>query len=339
MTRFARLDGQSEKDVAQIVSMPAVRDRLGDRTGEIQQVTRLGSGAYRIDGTAGAYVMRFPGDEDKLRALRREERVRRGLQRRVAVRVPDTTVIDDVEGCPVFALHSLIAGDPLETETLERQSPEGYECFVGDLVRFFCQTHAVPMDVACDWLGLPFEGERTRLELVSERGKPTWFGPEAVAEMRPRVLLLLDEGEAALLADTVRRFEALERDPAWMVFGHGDMHGYNMAVAEDAPGLRLVGVFDLECTGILDIHEDLFRLSLVSEALLDRVIEAYQCQAGWAWRIDRERVAIYYRAFLFYLMDGKSGEPLTHLKRLLQAHLAYCGRAKGRGEGGKSQPG
>jgi hypothetical protein len=39
--------------------------------------------------------------------------------------------------------------------------------------------------------------------------------------------------------------------------------------------------------------------------------------------VDRERIAVYYRAFLFYLMVGKSGPRLVHLKPLLRAHFAH----------------
>ena len=72
----------------------------------------------------------------------------------------------------------------------------------------------------------------------------------------------------------------------------------------------------------MDVHEDLFRLSLVSEELLERVIEMYHRLTDHARSIDRDRIAVYYRAFLFYLMVGKSGPRLGHLKRLLQTHLA-----------------
>ena len=160
-------------------------------------------------------------------------------------------------------------------------------------------------------------------DLARVWGKPAWFNPDAVAALRPRVAPLLSAQEAAWFEDTVRRFEALQPDPINMVFGHGDMHGYNMATVQDASGLRLVGAFDLGCTGILDIHEDLFRLSLVSEALLDRVSVVYQGLAGQTRALHRNRLAIYYRAFLFYLMDGKSGTGLQHLKRLFHAHIAY----------------
>jgi aminoglycoside phosphotransferase len=102
-----------------------------------------------------------------------------------------------------------------------------------------------------------------------------------------------------------------------------------MAIADDRGGPRLVGAFDLGCTGILDIHEDLFRLSLVSEALLDEVLRAYQGLSLAAHSLDRARIAIYYRAFLFYLMVGTTGERLDQLKGLLCTHLEYGATACG----------
>jgi len=96
-----------------------------------------------------------------------------------------------------------------------------------------------------------------------------------------------------------------------------------MALEQDEVGPRLAGVFDLGCTGILDVHEDLFRLSLVDEALLDAVIKAYHRLTGHAWMLDRNRIAIYYRAFLFYLMVDQTDERVALLKTLLRRHLEY----------------
>jgi hypothetical protein len=252
--------------------------------------------------------------------LQREARVQRGLRDRVTARIPDTRVIDDLEGCPPFAVHTTIPGRPLTTDNYERASPEARGVLVADLARFFCETHSVPLSLACEWLGIAFDGERTVSELVATRGKPVWFSPGAVAEMRPKLMPLLDEGERHLFEDTVGRFVALDTAPGDMVFGHGDIHGYNVAIADDGGGPRLVGAFDLGCTGILDVHEDFFRLSLVSEPMLERVLEVYQGLLPAAGSLDRERIAVYYRAFLFCLMVGKVGEQLGHLKALLHRH-------------------
>ncbi|MBL7202231.1 MAG: phosphotransferase [Anaerolineae bacterium] len=217
----------------------------------------------------------------------------------------------------------MIPGQPLTTDRLERLSPQARDRLIVDLARFFHDTHSIPQGEACEWLGIRFDGERTAARLAETRGKPTWFSPDAVAEMRPALMPLLDHRQRTRFEDTVRRFEALETDPDNMVFGHGDLHGYNMALEEDSLGLKLAGVFDLGCAGILDIHEDFFRLSLISEDLLEQVIETYQGLSRRKRTLRRDRIAIYYRAFLFHLMAGKSGQGLRHLQALLGRHLAY----------------
>ena len=144
--------------------------------------------------------------------------------------------------------------------------------------------------------------------------------------MRPILKLRLDNTLSDLFEETVSLFEALKISPGFMVFGHGDMHGFNMAMGIEPTGNRLIGVFDLECAGILDIHEDFFRLSLVSEDLLEHVLAAYQNMSDRTCPINRDRIAIYYRAFLFYLMAEVPEENLAHLKAMLQKHLEYYGR-------------
>jgi aminoglycoside phosphotransferase (APT) family kinase protein len=314
-----------EAEVAEILSTSEIRRRLGERLGAGMRVTLLGGNTYKAAGSGGEFVVRFPRDEAHLSMLRKEESVQRGLRDRITVLVPDTRVIDGVDGCPVFAIHRMIQGEPLESERYDHLSPEARDRLIGDLATFFWETHAIPPETACEWLGIPFDGERAVAELASIQGKPTWFGPDQVTSMRPILAPLLDDGQAALFERTVGLFEALETDPAHMVFGHGDMHGYNMAIVEDRLGPRFAGAFDLGCTGILDVHEDFFRLSLISEDMLERVIEAYQDIPGQARTLKRDRIAIYYRAFLFYLMAEVPREALGYLKSLLQQHIAYYG--------------
>jgi hypothetical protein len=194
---------------------------------------------------------------------------------------------------------------------------------VQDLASLFRAFHAVLLELACTWLDLPYAGSPPTAALAARFGKPAWFCPDATAAIRTAVAPTLNRGEIALFEDTVHRFEALEADAATLVFGHGDIHGYNLAMGEDTLGPRLAGVFDLGNAGVLDIHEDLFCLSLVSESLLDEVIGAYQRLPGPARMIDRQRAAVYYRAFLFYLMAEDGGCGLEHLRRLLRDHLSY----------------
>jgi ribosomal protein S18 acetylase RimI-like enzyme len=319
-----------EAEVAEILSTPEISRRLDDRPGIGMRVTLLDDNTYKVAGSKGEFVVRFPRDKAHLSLLKREESIQRGLKGRITALIPDTRVIDGVDGCPALAIHRMIQGEPLESDCYDRLSPEARDRLIGDLVTFFWQTHAVELEAACEWLDIPFDGERTVAELASTRGKPIWFDPHAVAGMRPILAALLDDRQAALFDDTVRLFEALEADPAYMVFGHGDMHGYNMALAEDRLGPRFVGAFDLGCAGILDIHEDFFRLSLISEDLLERVIDTYQGLPGQTRRPERDRIAIYYRAFLFYLMAEVPHEALDHLKSMLQKHIDYYDATYGR---------
>ena len=325
----------SEAEVAEIISAPRVSERLGHRIGVDVRVTLLGGNTYKIAGSKGEFVVRFPRDKAHLSLLKKEESVQRGLKGRVTALIPDThviddAVIDDADGCPAFAIHHMIKGEPLESECYDHLSIEARDRLIGDLVTFFWETHAIGLEAACEWLGVPFDGERTVAELASTQGKPAWFSPDEVASMRPILATRLDDRQAALFKDTIRLFEALETDPAYMVFGHGDMHGYNMAIAEDRLGPMFVGAFDLGCAGILDIHEDFFRLSLISEDMLERVLEAYQRFPGQTRALKRDRIAIYYRAFLFYLMAEVPDEALDHLKSLLQKHIVYYDAAYGR---------
>jgi hypothetical protein len=217
----------------------------------------------------------------------------------------------------------MIPGEPLTTDLYLDLVPTARDRLVGDLARFFRQTHGIPLRVVCEWLDMLYEGERTVAAWASAHKDHPWFGPDAITEMRPLLEPLLDADQGRLFEDTARRFGALETSPDHMVFGHGDIHGYNVAMGQDDLGARIVGVFDLGCTGILDLHEDFFRLSLVSEDLVERVMDAYCALLGPDRPLDRDRIAIYYRAFLFHLMMDSARSRLDGLKQLLSAHVQY----------------
>jgi aminoglycoside phosphotransferase len=278
---------------------------------------------YQITDDDRQYIVRIAQDEAHLAALHKEERIQRGLRERVTLLMPDTVVIDDLKDVPAFAIHRMVPGEPLVTEHYSHVSPQARARLIRDLVRFFHETHSVPWETACDWLGIPQGGARTAATLAATYGKPVWFDPDIMPEMREHLEPIIDDAGKSLFEDTVRRFQALEIVPDCMVFGHGDIHGYNVAMEQNSVGPKIIGVFDLECAGILDVHEDLFRLSLVSEELLEEVMAAYSRLLGQTRSLDRGRIAIYYRAFLFHLMIGKTGEKLEHLKRLLAAHVEH----------------
>jgi aminoglycoside phosphotransferase len=306
-----------------LLTTPEADRQLGLHLGPDARAASLSArrSTFQVSAAAESYVVRLAQDRAHLADLRREARIAAALQGRTALRLPDTRV---VEGEPAFALHKMIPGKPLTTEHFTQSAPAARERLVGDLARFFRQMHGIPLRQAGEWLDIAHEGDDLAQGLAPRCGKPLWFAPDEVAAMRPELVSVLDARTWLLFERTVAQFEALAPHPEYMVFGHGDLHGYNAAVVQDDLGPRLVGVFDLENTGILDVHEDFFRLSLVSEAMLDDVLAAYQHLPGPARSLDRARIAVYYRAFLFYLMVGKAGERLAHLHGLLTKHLDYC---------------
>ncbi len=72
----------------------------------------------------------------------------------------------------------------------------------------------------------------------------------------------------------------------------------------------------------MDIHEDFFRLSLANEPMLEQMLATYQ-ELGPTQPIDRNRTAIYYQAFSFRLMVGKTGERVDHICRILRKYIEY----------------
>jgi hypothetical protein len=295
-----------------------VNHRPGDLVGDELCVSRLSSKAFQVTGSKGNFIIRFPGDEDELSRLRKEESVQRELRVKVHLKIPDTSVLE-IENFPVFAIHRMIPGEPLTSDIYDHLEPGARDRLIMDLAYFFYETRNIPLATACEWLSLQEDEEK----LTAAYGKPGWFGGKTGASMRASLAAVLDAQEMRSFEEVVNLFDALPVELGYMVFGHGDMHGFNMAMGEDALGPRLVGVFDLGCTGILDVHEDFFRLSLISEDLLERVIEKYQDLTGYARPLRRDRIAIYYRAFLFYLMCELTGENLDHLKKMLQRHVEY----------------
>ncbi len=325
MNKFFVEPPPPEAVVLDHLQTPGVRARLEDHIGSILRVIHLGGRAYRVSAMNGNFILRFPRDTAHMAVFRKEERVQSGLRGRIHLRLPDTQVINNMQGCPPFAIHTMISGEPLTSEIYTGLSPELRDRLVVDLATFFAEMHAVPLAEAGAWLELPETEMQAVEDLALKFGKPVWFGPEVVAEMRVKLMRVLDRWQMALFDRTVEDFDALRPEPGFMVFGHGDMHGFNMAIISDELGPRLAGAFDLECAWILDIHEDFFRLSLVSEDLLDRVLNAYQEISGGVRQLRRERISIYYRAFLFYLMAEQVENNLDHLKAMLEEHVRIAG--------------
>jgi aminoglycoside phosphotransferase len=329
----------SDAYVRRLLADPAVLAALPHALGEVHAIEAQENRprVLAVRAGEGDFILRFPADEAGLATLLKEEAVQRALHPRVTLRIPDTAVIRPAPdtGLPCFAIHTLIAGGDLSTAAYLGMSTACRDRLTDDLATFFCQTHAVPLAEACVWLGI--EGSADAALLAARYGKPAWFSGAAAAAMAAVLRPHLPPRLLDVLADTAQRFEALPRLPELLVFGHGDLHGFNMAVVEDTIGPRLAGAFDLGNAGVLDVHEDFFRLNLMSEDLLARTVDRYRQLTAARPAIDRSRIEVYYRAFLYYLMDewvrGCRWDDVAHIRGMIERHLrpAAGGREDARG--------
>jgi aminoglycoside phosphotransferase (APT) family kinase protein len=311
----------NENEVVKIIRAYPEYGGLAGQIGTLAKITRVNSFTYQAIASNGDFIFRFPGNIDRYELLKKEEKIQKGLSGRVALKIPDTQVYDQAYGCPVFAVHKKIAGKPLESGTYDQMPAGARYRLITDLANFFYQTHRVPLQIACDWLDLQSWGESTATVLAPLYGKLEWFDSKTETFIGQTLSNVLEIEQINLFNETVQAYEGLDTNPNDLVFGHGDLHGYNMAIETDEFGPKLIGVFDFGCAGILDVHEDFFRLSLISEDLLERVIFIYQNFSRQQRILNRRRLAIYYRAFLFYLMAEQVEKDLRPLLDLLSKHV------------------
>jgi len=319
----------NEIEVAKIIRSYPEYGGLEGQIGTLYKINQVKGFTFHGAASNGDFIFRFPPNIERYELLKKEEKIQKGLTGRVTLKIPDTRVYDQAYGCPVFTVHRKIAGVPLDSGMYDHLSQGARYRLITDLANFFYQTHRVPLHLACEWLDLQTWGESTAEVLAPLYGKLEWFDSQTVTFIGQALSNVLEFEQINLFNQTVEAFAGLDTNPHDLVFGHGDLHGYNMAIETDESGPKLTGVFDFGNAGILDVHEDFFRLSLISEDLLERVIYIYQNFSRQQRILNRRRLAIYYRAFLFYLMAGQAKKDLRPLLNLLLKHVDYYTAAYG----------
>jgi aminoglycoside phosphotransferase (APT) family kinase protein len=319
----------NENEAAKIIRTHPAYAGLEKQVGTLLKINHLSGFTYLAITSNGDFIFRFPPNIDRYELLKKEEKIQKGLSGRINLRIPDTQVYDQAYGCPVFAVHKKIPGEPLQTDLYDRLSAGARYRLITDLANFFNQTHRIPLSTACEWLDMQSWGESTAEVLAPIYGKLEWFDSKTATLIGLALSNVLENEQINLFNETVEAFEGLDTDAHDLVFGHGDLHGYNMAIEQDEFGPKLTGVFDFGGAGILDVHEDFFRLGLISEDLLERVVYIYQNFSNQKRILNRRRLAIYYRAFLFYLMAEQVDKDLRPLLDLLSKHINYYAASYG----------
>jgi Ser/Thr protein kinase RdoA (MazF antagonist) len=287
--------------VEQFLSRPEIEGALSRWTTGTRRVELLSDDSdkgviYRVRSDQGGCVLRFPLDERQTAGLRQEARIAQGICPLVRIDISGTRFFPAKDGRPVHAIHQWIDGEPLTTEMYVQMAEGSKRKLAHDLAEFLVALHSVDLAEAATWYA-----DGSLAHLPPGYGKPQWFDGRLRARV-PEVLNPHLEPDLILaVAETVRGFEALVVAESELALCHGDIHGFNVAMRATPRGYELGGIFDFEIAGVLDVHEDFFRLHFISPGLVERVVDAYE-EKQERITLDRARIDLYWRAFLIYLM-------------------------------------
>jgi aminoglycoside phosphotransferase (APT) family kinase protein len=229
-------------------------------------------------------------------------------------------------------MHTMIPGRDWFSFPVKRLSGEAHSRLARDLAVFICETHSVPLEEACGWVGVDTAAPSWREGLVARHGIPSWFAGDWRERIRRRLASALPDDLTPLVEDTGARYDRVRVTPDELVFLHGDLHGGNLAFDADEVGPRLVGVFDFENSNVQEYNYDFARLNLIYDELQDAVLDEYERLVP-SRPLDRDRVETCSRAFVLYLLSEHVGEDgrvapgreagFAGLVKLLREHLAH----------------
>jgi len=305
---------------ARVLEMIAGSDAGGVVGGEARIVKPLagggGAATFEVEGPKGSFIVRVVEPGLGLERLKKEQRLGEFLSF-LPVKVP-RIAIHEAPGGGILGIYRKIDGESFSGEMFnDLFSKRDREVFVGDVAELLNRLHAVSMAEGCRALGI---SAMTKQEAAREFRFGGWF--DAVAIERA---LTADLGRDARLKDvwddTREWFESYETDPDDMVFGHGDLHGGNMAIASTPDGYRLAGVFDLQIGGIVNLYDEFLRIRLMDDVVGRRIVEAYNRMPGRARPVDAGTLGHAFRAFGFYLAHENSGESRQHLTAMVKRDL------------------
>ncbi|MBU8541212.1 phosphotransferase family protein [Falsiroseomonas tokyonensis] len=212
-------------------------------------------------------IFRFPRFERGIAALEREARLLAVIAPMVPLAVPRTHFHP---GPPCFAWHAKLPGGTLLPAGYAALPEAARQRLAEDLAGFQVALHGLdPAPLRQAGIGPVWD----------------WPAPDSILhEALPRLPPELRSAATRLAADCA----ALPPDPAGIVFGHFDTHGWNLAF-DHAAG-RLHGVFDFGSSGFGPRHRDFLAPSFIAPDLTVRMMAQYEALTGL--RLDRDRIAL-----------------------------------------------
>ncbi len=230
------------------------------------------------------WVFRFPGHAGSEAALEREAGLLGRLRPAVSLAVPDLAL---VRGPRPFSRHAMIPGRPLLPSDYAHLAEPARARLAEDLARFLAELHALPPSA------------------MRQAGAGPILAPVPPEEIADRALPLLPSGVRGRAEATLAAWARLGPDPHGEVFGHFDVHGWNLAF-DHAAG-QLNGAFDFGCAGIGPLHQEFVQPAQVSPDLAARLARAYERMSGR--EVDHARVSVLIGTFrlgelAFHAEDG-----------------------------------
>ena len=301
------LDVHQPIQVERLLQRPPTRDLLWPWIRSTLRVEILSDAFERtvvckVHSESGISVVRFPLDCGQASALQKEANITSHVQELVKIELPDISFFPQNEHRPALAVHRWIDGEPLTTEMYDALAETSKETLSDDIAGFLSTLHAVDLLEAARWCGIT-ESDLAEQD-PSAFGQPKWFDLNMRERVSQMVASSRDERVSSIAEQTLAEFERVAVTREQLVFAHGDVHGYNLAMRHAGGTYRLVGIFDFAIAGILDVHEDFFRLFFVSSDLVERVVRSYASKSGATGlpALQMLRIDSYWRAFLLYLM-------------------------------------
>jgi len=205
----------------------------------------------------GAYICKFPRNEEKYEHLKKERKLIELLQEQMDdYEFPERTHIN--ANIPFF-IHKKLQGEHFPLEAYQNATKEQQDTFKESFVDFLTKLHELPPDKFQEFVP------------VKDEILPDY------SELDPILEQDFSEEESAEAKNLLRAFNNAAKDRRQVV-GHYDMHGYNFVV--DPVTKKITGFFDFDEFAIGSPEFDLREVPLhYGENVGSEIIDLYNQKA------------------------------------------------------------
>lgn len=244
------------------------------------------------------HVIHLPNSPERKQSLRWQKTVIDKINQELIpeVYVPSIEILE--YGTTLLAAQPRVVGESLSSEAYSELTDREREKLADEIVRFVSLLHVTPesfLDTAMTQR-TPKRAESYPLKRVGR--EQLVFGRDAremVEEFNKSNFV-----RASVIFERCIRYCETSSDVPDEVFGHFDLHGYNILI--DPGRGRIAGIIDFENCERHDRALEFCRFPLVSTELLDQIERKYTAYGHTA--LERGKIDAYYGLFLGHLLDA-----------------------------------